>query len=174
MKDRAIPPVRSLILGCILVAGAWALPLFLDGAQLAQGLLRANYSLPELMASYVPELRRAAQLTLVTAAAVPLLAFLAWVAETSLMRPTGPGQVARGWRSVTWFVIALIAGGAVYGLVNWETLGGVDSVDDVIANRTAIVLALLSLVLFWVFCLIGTERMIRPAVPGGALLVGRS
>ncbi len=169
-----VPPGRSLVLGCILVACAWALPLFLDGSQLAGGALRANYSLPELMAAYVPELRRAAQLTLVTAVAVPLLAFLAWVAETSLLRPTGPGQVARGWRSITWFVIAVIAGGAVYALVGWKTLGGVDSVDDVVANRTAIVLALLSLVLFWVFCLLGTERMIRPAVPGGALLVGRS
>ncbi len=169
-----VPPGRSLVLGCILVACAWALPLFLDSSQLAGGALRANYSLPELMAAYVPELRRAAQLTLVTAVAVPLLAFLAWVVETSLLRPTGPGQVARGWRSITWFVIAVIAGGAVYALVGWKTLGGVASVDDVVANRTAIVLALLSLVLFWVFCLLGTERMIRPAVPGGALLVGRS
>ena len=144
MRDRTIPPFRAIILGCFIVACAWIVPLFVDGTQLAQGLLRPNYSLPELLASYVPELRlrHAAQLTLVTAAAVPLLAFLAWVAETSVMRPTGPGQVARGWRFVTWCVIALIAGGAVYGLVGWDTLGGIDSVDDVVANRAAVVLAL--------------------------------
>ena len=78
----------------------------------------------------------------------------------------------RGWRFITWFVIALIAAVPSYSLVNWETLGDVESIDDVVVNRSAIVLALLSLLLFWVFCLLGTERMIRPAVPGGALLVG--
>ena len=174
MKDRLVPPARSLVLGCLLLACAWAIPLFLDGSQLAHGMLRANYSLPELVDTYVPQLRRAAQLTLVTAAAVPLVAFLLWVAETSVSRPTGPGQVARGWRFVTWFVIAVVAGAAVYAVVDWGTLGGADPVDDVLANRAAILSGLFAVGLFWVFCLLGTERMIRPAVPGGALLVGRA
>ena len=173
MKERVLPPVRSLVLGCILLAGAWIAPLFLDGNQLAEGLLRANYSLPELIASYVPDLRRAAQLTLVTAVAVPLLAFGVWVAETSVSRPTGPGQVGRGWRSATWLVILVAAGGAVYGLSNWRTLGSLEAVDDVVANRVAVALASLSLLLFWVFSLLGTERMIRPAVPAGALWIGQ-
>ncbi len=168
-----MPPARAIVLGIVLLVATLAASQWLDDTRLAEGMLRADHRLPELMPSYIPDLRRAVQLTLATVVAVPLLAFLAWIGETAFARPTGPGQVARGWRLATWVVICVLTGLCVYGLVDYETLGGLDSVDARFANQAALVLAAVAAALFWAFCLLGTERMIRPAVPCGGLLVGR-
>ena len=171
---RVLPPIWAFVLGCVVLALAWLVPGLLDGAVLADTMLRQDYKLPELMAGYVPELRHSLQLTLGAGGLAALVAFIAWLALAVAIRPTGPGQVARGWRLVYWGVLAVLAAAAAYLVIAFRVLGAVDSIDELFANRMAAAVALGAAVVFWVLCLVGTERMIRPAVPGGSVLVGRA
>ena len=168
-----MPLALALGVGCALLALAWLVPGLLDGASLADAMLKPSYKLPEMIPSYVPDLREALRATLATAAGAALAAFVIWVLGTQPGRPTGPHQVGRSWRLALWLGLAALAATVTYLAIEYRVLGPLDSVDEVTSNRLAALLAVAACIVFWLLSLIGTERMMRPAVPLGALLMAR-
>ncbi len=168
-----MPIAMALAAGCALLALAWLLPGLLDGASLAEAMLKPSYKLPELIPAYVPDLRQALRATLATGAGAALAAFAAWVLGVQLARPTGPRQVGRSWRLWLWLGLAILVAAASYLVIEYRVLGRLDSVEEVTANRLAALVAAAACLVFWLLSLLGTERMMRPAVPLGALLMAR-
>ena len=161
------PALWSGLLAAVLVAIAWVLPGLLDGAAF-EGMLQSNYRLPELVSAYVPELLHGVRLSLLAGIGAAVCGFLAWLASMLVARPTGPGQVARSRRCWVWFALGAATAVTAYITTAVGVFGALDTIDGATATRAAASVALGSLLVFWVFCLLGTERMIRPAVPCGA------
>ena len=173
MKHGWAPSAFGLLAGCAVLAAAWLLPGLLDGDTLANALLKPAYKLPELIPAYVPALRAGLQASLATGAGAGLAAFAVWVAATRLARPTGPRQVGRSWRLPLWFTLAGLAVVVAYLAIAYRILGRMEPVEEVTANRLAAIVGVGAAGLFWLLSLLGTERMMRPAVPLAPLLMAR-
>ena len=173
MRDAFTRPTLGLLAGFAVMGLAWILPGLVDGDSLAEAMLKPDYKLPELISAYVPGLRDALQATLLTGARSALAAYVIWVASTRLARPTGPRQVGRGWRFPLWCVLAILAAVISYLAIEYRILGPLEPVEGVTANRLALVVGLAAALLFWLLSLLGTERMMRPAVPLAPFLTAR-
>ena len=163
----------GLLAGCAVLALAWLVPGLLDGNSLANAMLKPAYKLPELIPAYVPGLRAGLQASLASGAGAALAAFAVWVGATRLARPTGPRQVGLSWRLALWLVLAVLAAVLSYLAIEDRILGRMEPVEEVTANRLAFVIGFAAAVLFWLLSLLGTERMMRPAVPLAPLLTAR-
>ncbi len=163
----------GLLAGCAVLALAWLVPGLLDGGSLANAMLKPDYKLPELVSAYIPGLRDALQSTLATGAGAALAAFIIWVAATRLARPTGPRQVGRGWRFPLWLLLAILTAAVSYLAIEYRILGPLEPVAPVTANRLAAAVAVAACLLFWLLSMLGTERMMRPAVPLAPYLTAR-
>ena len=137
---------------------------------MADLMLDEAFRLPELLSNYIPELRQAVQHSLTLGCTLALGNFLAWVLITRLARPSGPGQVARGWSRLAWWVLAVVTAVGAFFIVWAWVLAGLDTIDRQVAIRFAALVAVVALIVFWVLCLFGTELMLRPAVLGGSTL----
>ncbi|SDB20600.1 hypothetical protein [Belnapia rosea] len=160
--------VRPLLTGCAIGAAAVAIGWFLPSVGLegsAAGMLQPNYQLPELIDRFVPEVLTGLQMAFVTAAASALCLFIVFALVTRLVaRPTGPGEVGRGWRVALWWVLLLACAGAAYGAVAYFLSSQVATVDAAVATRIALLVMIVAAATFWVMSVVGVERMMRPAV----------
>jgi hypothetical protein len=164
MRHWAMPFFRGLIFCALLIVAAAFSPLWLPESVPASVFLpdrRLDADLFRLR--YLSEGKDAVQNTMVIATAAVAIGYIAF-AITHLFRPTGPGDAAAGWRhGVCWFcfvcVLAAASGGAYIALSVWLRDG-----SEAIAMEWAYISAILSGVLFWIVAIIGTERMLRPAI----------
>ena len=84
--------IVALPVGTVLLILAWLGPSFLDPAVVGDRMLQASYKLPELVASYVPDLIESLRVAFAGSVAAALFGFLIWVVAILVARPTGPGQ----------------------------------------------------------------------------------
>ena len=171
MRSRLSGLVWAVLAGAALIAAAWFGPALLDGPALADTMLRESFKLPEVVASYVPELVGTLRLSTVAAASCPLAGFLIFVALTVAIHPTGPGQVGRSWRLGLWLVLLVAVAVSSYLLAYFGMVGRLEAIDELAATRVALAEAAGAAIAFWALSLIGTERMTRPAVPLAGLLM---
>lgn len=164
--------VLALVLGAVLGAAAWVAPGLVGDATLADRLLQQSYKLPELVSAYIPDLLQALRQSFLSPLGTAVFGFVIWIAALRVGRPTGPGQVAQGWRPALWAVLAASAAVGTFALVSWTVLGPLDTVDGTSARWLAFGCAAAAPMVFWLMCLLGTEPMMRPAVPVAARLGG--
>lgn len=164
--------ILSLGVGAALAALLWIAPSFVDSAALSERALRPNYKLPELVANYTPDLVAALKAGLVQGAAAAIAGLVLWTLLTRVGRPMGPGQVRRGWRRNAWLLLLTAVALTAFGLPYFALVHQLDTVDPDAGTVFAILVSAGSAVVFWLLCLLGTERLIRPAVPAGDLLLG--
>lgn len=171
-----LPPfLQALAVGAVfLLLPAWLVPGLVDSTVLTDRMLQASYQLPELVSSYVPDLLLGVRLSLVAGASAALGCFAAWAVAMLLLRPAGPAEVGRSWRRVLWSVLAFVAAVIAYAATSVGLLGRLDTVDGAAATRLAVAIAAAAPFAFWVLSLIGAERMMLPAVPGGTVVRGRA
>jgi hypothetical protein len=162
---------KATLVAALLLVAAYLVPGLLDGAALANAMLKQSYKLPEIMDAFIPDLVQNVRLSLLAGVGSALVGFYVWAVATAAVRPTGPGQVRRGWRPVLWFVLLAVVCVSGYLLTSFGLAAEADAVDETVATRAAFVISVSSAVVYWALCLIGTERMTRPAIPAGPLLM---
>lgn len=168
MRHWVMPFVWGLIFCALLIVAAVFSPLWLPESVPASVFLadrRLDADLFRLR--YLSDGKDAVQNTMLIATAAVAIAYLI-VAICHLFRPTGPGDAAAGWRHGVWWlcfvcVLGAAGGGAYIALAVWFRDG-----SEEIAMEWAIGSALLSGLLFWIVSIIGTERMLRSAIPLGS------
>jgi hypothetical protein len=159
-----MPFLWGLIFCALLIVSAAFSPLWLPESVPASVFMadrRLDADLFRLR--YLSEGKDAVQNTMLIATAAVTIGYIL-VAITHLFRPTGPGDAAKGWRhGVWWFcfvcVLGAASGGAYIALAIWLRDG-----SEAIAMEWALISAILSGFLFWTASIIGTERMLRPAI----------
>jgi hypothetical protein len=165
----ASPFVVGCLIGAGVVAGGWLLPAFLPTALVAEMLLPA-YRMPELADRFVPEVLAAMQAAFAVSGLACLLCFAGWGLLTFVVvRPKGPGEVARGWRWVLWWALLALALAVTYSAVRYWLAWQLDTVDGVWAIRIALIVMAAMAVNYWIMSFFGAERMMRPAVPLASL-----
>ncbi|WP_159350014.1 hypothetical protein [Roseomonas harenae] len=152
------------IVGLALIAMAWFLPAFLPSS-IAEGMLQPAYRMEELVARFVPEVTAGMQRAFSLAAAAVFFAFVVLSLMNLVARPIGPGLAGSGWRRGVWVLLLLVvvigALGATYLFLSfWLT-----TVDEAAATQCALYVCLAAALAYWLLSFVGTERMMRPAVP---------
>lgn len=150
--------------GFALLLAAWFIPAFLPSS-IAEGMLQPAYRMEELVARFVPEVTAAMQRAFLSAAAAVLVGYVLLSLVHLAARPTGPGQAGRGWRHVAWaisFVIVVVTAtaAAYFSLGLWLT-----TVDDAAATQWTLYVGLAAALAYWLLSVLGSERMMRSAVP---------
>lgn len=164
MRHWIMPFLWGLIFCALLILAAAFSPLWLPEFVPASVFLADRRVDPEwFRLRYLSEGKDAVQNTMLIATAAITIGYIL-VAITHLFRPTGPGDAATGWRRGAWWfcfvsVLAAANSGAYIALAVWLRDG-----SEVIAMEWALISALISGFLFWVVSIIGTERMLRPAI----------
>lgn len=164
MRHWSPPFIVGLLAAAALIAAAWFAPAFLPQS-VAESMLQPSYRMEELVARFVPEVIAAMQRALASAACAALAGYIVLSAVNLLARPTGPGEASSGWRLALWcallFAVFIVAGGAGYYLLGVS----VTTTEDASATQWSAGLAGSASLAFWLLSVLGTERMLRPAVP---------
>jgi hypothetical protein len=163
------PALVGSVIGLGLLVFGWFIP-SVALAAMAPGMLQPAYQMPELIERFVPEVLTGMQMAFGAGAAAVLAAFLTFTTMTGILaRPTGPGEVGRGWRVMLWWALMLVASGLAYAAVEYFLSWQLSIVDSVAVTRIALAAMLTAAAAYWIISLLGVERMMRPAVPLASL-----
>jgi hypothetical protein len=165
-----LPPFATgLLTAAVLAAAAWFVPAFLPQS-VPEAMLQPSYQMEELVARFVPEVGAAMQRALAAAAVAALAGFVVLAAVHLLARPTGPGEASSSWRRALWFVLLVAVFAAAAGAGYYFLGVSVTTTENAAATQWSAGLGGAASLLFWLLSLLGTERMLRPAVPLATLV----
>ena len=168
--------VRRFLYGAALGMGLLVLgfigPGLVGGAALVDWMLKPAYQIPEFIQSYTPDLVWGMTVSLMSGLAAALAGFMVWDVSMLIARPTGPGQVGAGWRPLLWGLTLAAVLIAAFTLPYVALTSWLDTVETRAATWIAFMLAAMAAAVFWLLSIVGTERMIRAAVPWGRFFTG--
>jgi hypothetical protein len=165
-----LPPfLIGLLTAVVLAAAAWLVPAFLPQS-VPKAMLQPSYRMEELVERFVPEVGAAMQWALAAAVAAALAGLVILAAVHLLARPAGPGEAFSSWRRALWFVLFVAVFAAAAGAGYYFLAVSITTTENAAATQWSAGLGGAASLLFWLLSLLGTERMLRPAVPLATLV----
>lgn len=144
----------------------WVDPTFLTGYMLAPD----HRMVPELVPDYLDGLRKLWWYAAVAAPASALCGYLLLSFSFIFLRPNGPGQAPRRSNTIVWSIFLASTAVVAFGTSLYALGMDPGVVDPGFMNNFSIAAAICAVVAYWLATILGTETIMRPAVPLGRFL----
>jgi hypothetical protein len=161
----------GVVLVCGMAAAAYQSQFWVDPAFLTGYMLAPDHRIvPERVPDYLDGLRKLWWNAAVSAAASALCGYLLLSFSFVFLRPNGPGQAPRRWNKLVWSIFLASTAVVAFGTSLYALGTDPGVVDPEFMNNFALAAATYAVVAYWLATILGTESIMRPAVPLGQFL----